>query len=119
MGPSFCPGKRCHNDGGSRGRDAKRPDGKNVAQREWAGLEDKRLEPMMIHQEGPAVTQSHDRKQSWLEGRREDVAACGLGPADGLHGPLGTEGSQKELKCGPRGGTRVTLEQIGFQLGEA
>lgn len=77
MGLSFCPGKRCHNDGGSRGRDAKRPDGKNVAQREWAGLEDKRLEPMMIHQEGPAVTQSHDRKQSWLEGRRE---------GRGLHG---------------------------------
>lgn len=74
---------------------------------------------MMVHQEGPAVTQSHDREQSWPEGRRVDVVACGLRPADGLHGPSGTEGSQKELKCGPRGGTRVTLEQIGFQLGES
>lgn len=42
------------------------------------------------------------------------MASFGLGPADGLHGPSGTEGSKEELKCGPRGGTRVTLEQTGF-----
>ena len=31
------------------------------------------MEPMMVHQEGPAVTQSHDREQSWPEGWREDI----------------------------------------------
>ena len=90
-----------------------------MAQQEWAGLGDERGRSPRWYTRRALRSLRAMTEQSWPEGRRVDVAACGLRPADGLHGPSGTEGSQKELKCGPRGGTRVTLEQIGFQLGES
>lgn len=78
-------GSRCHNDGG-RGRDAKRPDGKNPAHQERAGLGD---EKEMGVQDGTwgsrwYHSESTASEQSWPEGKRASVAGSVFGHADGI-----------------------------------
>lgn len=59
------------------------------------------------------------REQSWPIGKRVNVAASGLETADGLHGTSGTEVSQRELKCGPGGGIRVTVRTDRLSAGRS